>query len=100
MWKSLNPGEKVQKGDTIRYQLKSAYLSSSKEEIYDVVKVELHYFEIALKPDKENNEEPDRKIIKYTDVGYHIRLEIWLDPASDLTDTTKKVTDNQTKSEQ
>lgn len=96
MWKSLHPGAKVLKGDTIRYKPDSSNLSSSKEKIYEVVKVDLHYFEIALKPDRENNEEPDRKIIKYMDIGYHIGLEVWSDQLSGLIDAVNQATDNQT----
>jgi hypothetical protein len=90
MWKSLNPGDKVLKGDTIRYKPASSNLSSSKEKIFDVVKVELHYFEIALKPDQEDKEEPDRKIVKYTDIGYHLGLEVWLDEI-DMKDSIRHV---------
>jgi len=77
MWKSLNPGHKVLAGDIIRYRLGSALLTSSQDKIYDVVKTDLHYFEIAPRIDKESCDEPDRKILKYMDVGYHISLEIW-----------------------
>jgi len=79
MWKSLNPGEKVLEGDTIRYKSVASSLSSSKEKIYDVVKVDLHYFEIALKSDNEDSTAPARQIIKYMDIGYHIGVEIWSD---------------------
>lgn len=77
MWKALNPGEKVLTGDTIRYRSRSSHLTASQDKIYEVVKTDLHYFEIAVRAENEAGGEPDRKIIKYMDVGYHISLEIW-----------------------
>jgi hypothetical protein len=77
MWKSLNPGEKVHAGDTVRYRSSSLFLMSYLNKIYDVVKADSHYFEIKIRDDKADSNEPDRKVIKYMDVGYHISLEIW-----------------------
>jgi hypothetical protein len=77
MWKSLNPGEKVHTGDTVRYRSGSLFLISYLNKIYDVVKTDSHYFEIKIRDDKANGDEPDRKVIKYMDVGHHISLEIW-----------------------
>ncbi|MBN9382283.1 MAG: hypothetical protein J0H74_16050 [Chitinophagaceae bacterium] len=77
MWKSLNPGEKVHAGNTIRYRSSSLYLKSYVNKIYDVVKADQHYFEVEARMSDEDNNERDRKVIKYMDVGYHIRLEIW-----------------------
>ena len=77
MWKSLHPGEKVHAGDTIRYRSGSPNLTSSFNKIYNVVKTDLHYFEIETRIDKRDTNEPDRKVIKYMDVGYHINLEVW-----------------------
>jgi len=77
MWKPLNPGDKVLTGDTIRYRSGSPRLTSSQDKIYDVVKTDLHYFEMVVKADMHSSDEPDRKIVKYMDVGYHISLEIW-----------------------
>jgi len=50
MWKTINPGEKVSLGAIVRYQ-PSTYNSSYKEQIYQVVKTEQHYFEIIARPD-------------------------------------------------
>ena len=71
------PGEKVREGDTLRYQSSSSTLRSSPNEIYDVVKTELHYFEVEARFDLSAGKEPYRKVIKYMDIGYHISLEIW-----------------------
>ena len=80
MWKTLLQGQKVATGDTIRYRPSSANLSS-KEIVYQVVKTELHYFEVVVKSDKENAEgHADRKVIKYMDIGYHLGVEIWAEP--------------------
>jgi len=81
MWKAIIPGEKLAPGDTIRYQPFSSPGSSYRDKIYQVVKAELHYFEVALKPGKENSDESGRrKVIKYMDIGYHIALELWSGP--------------------
>ena len=77
MWKSLNPGEKVLQGDTIRYFPGSPLLTSSQDKIYDVIKTDLHYFEIVARVDKDGSDDQYRKVVKYMDVGYHISLEIW-----------------------
>ena len=77
MWKSLDPGEKVYAGNTIRYRSSLSFLKSSLNKIYDVVKTDLHYFEIEARADEADSNEPDRRVIKYMDVGYHINLEIW-----------------------
>ena len=78
MWKSLNPGEKVQAGDTVRYRSSSLFLVSYFNKIFDVIKTDSHYFEIKIRADSpDGNGAPDRKVIKYMDVGYHISLEIW-----------------------
>ena len=77
MWKSLNPGEKVQAGNTIRYRTSSSYLKYTLDKIYDVVKADQHYFEVEPRGNETDNNEQGRKVIKYMDVGYHISLEIW-----------------------
>ena len=78
MWKPLLPGQKVALGDTIRYRPSSSNLSN-KETVYQVVKTELHYFEVAVKPEKEHAEgHIDRKVIKYMDIGYHLGVEIFV----------------------
>jgi hypothetical protein len=80
MWKSLNPGESVSLGDIIRHITPHA-ISAFGERLYKVVRTELHYFEISPKQDQETESEflNDRKIIKYTDIGYHLGVEIWLE---------------------
>ena len=78
MWKTLNPSEKVLPGDSIRYRSDPRHLASVKERVYDVVKADLHYFEIVLRYDEECGNEPEREIVKYMDIGYHIYLEIWI----------------------
>jgi hypothetical protein len=79
MWKSINPGDKVLEGDTIRYRAGSAHPVSSMNMIFDVIKTEQHYFEVVARPGQHSHDEADRRIIKYMDVGYHIDLEIWSD---------------------
>jgi hypothetical protein len=93
MWKSLNPGDKVLPGDTIRYRSGSPRLTSSQDKIYDVVKTDQHYFEIVVRADKEGGDEPERKILKYMDVGYHVSLEIWSGIAPFSPETKKEQTD-------
>jgi hypothetical protein len=78
MWKSLNPGERVKLGDIIRH-ISSLSKSAFGEENYEVVRTELHYFEIAPKPERTNSKERDRKIVRYIDIGYHLIVEVWLD---------------------
>jgi hypothetical protein len=80
MWKSLNPGESVSLGDIIRHITPHA-ISAFGERLYKVVRTELHYFEISPKQDQDTGPDvlPDRKIIKYTDIGYHLGVEIWLE---------------------
>jgi hypothetical protein len=77
MWKTLNPGESVLTGDTIRYRLGLSRFTASADILYDVVKTDQHYFEVAVRNDEAGAGMTNRKIIKYTDIGYHIKLEIW-----------------------
>jgi hypothetical protein len=51
--------------------------------IFDVVKTDLHYFEIVVREAIEGSSEPAWKIVKYTDVGYHINQEIWSGKTTD-----------------
>jgi len=82
MWQAILPGQKLIPGDTIRYSPSSS-ASSHKDIIYEVVKTDIHYIEVIVKPGKDNSAEPaDRKVIKYMDIGYHIALELWLAAAS------------------
>jgi hypothetical protein len=96
MWKTLKPGEKVLPGNVIRYRSDPRHLTSVQDRVYDVVKTDLHYFEIALKCDKECGNEPKREIVKYMDVGYHISLEIWAGadqvPLSPATNWNNRIT--------
>jgi hypothetical protein len=78
MWKSLNPGESVSLGDIIRHITPHA-ISAFGERLYKVVRTELHYFEISPKQDQDPEITDDRKIIKYTDIGYHLGVEVWLE---------------------
>lgn len=80
MWKALNPGENVSLGDLIRHITPHA-ITAFGEKAYEVVRTELHYFEIMMRPAKPE-QEPERKIIRYIDVGYHLGLEVWFDQMS------------------
>jgi hypothetical protein len=86
MWKSLSPGDKVRTGDSIRYLSGAASLTPFQDMIFDVVKTDLHYFEIVVREAIKGSGEPERKIVKYTDIGYHISLEIWTDKTTNLAD--------------
>jgi len=77
MWKPLLAGQPVCAGDRIRFSDKAAPLTVH-EKTFTVVKTDQHYFQLAP-PD----EEPDRswrmKIVKYFEVDYYYKLEIWID---------------------
>jgi hypothetical protein len=79
MWKTLNNGDRVIAGDSIRYRLGSSRFTGSPDVLYEVVKTDQHYFEVAARTDDGTLDKTDRKIIKYMDVGYHIKLEVWSD---------------------
>ena len=76
MWKSLKPGDEVHAGDTVRYLADAPTLASSRDQIFDVVKIDQHYFEIVARADK-IPDEPQRKVVRYMDIGYNIILEKW-----------------------
>jgi hypothetical protein len=76
MWKSLKPGEQVQPGDIVRH-ISTHSKSAFGEHAYEVVKTELHYFEIEEKAEVPDKPKSERKIIRYSDIGYHFVLEIW-----------------------
>jgi len=78
MWKSLKPGDRVSLGDTIRH-ISSLSKTAFGEKAYEVVRTELHYFEIMVKKELEDSRQAERKIIRYMDIGYHFLVEIWLD---------------------
>lgn len=80
MWKSLLPGDRVQPGDIIRH-ISSLAKTAFGDNAFEVVKSDLHYFEIAAKPDQQEEPLPERKIIRYADIGYHFLVEIWLEKA-------------------
>jgi hypothetical protein len=86
MWKSLSPGDKVRIGDSIRYLSGSTHLTPFQDMIFEVVKTDLHYFEIVVREALKGSGEPERKIVKYTDIGYHISLEIWTGKTTALAD--------------
>jgi hypothetical protein len=77
MWKALNPGDSVSLGDLIRHITPMA-ITAFGEKAYEVVRTELHYFEIMMRSAK-SEQETERKIIRYSDIGYHLGLEVWLD---------------------
>jgi hypothetical protein len=80
MWKCLNYGEKVSTGDTLRYQSDSNRLQPQ-DHTYLVLRTDQHYFEIIRKGSKDAvPEAPTSKVVRYTDIGYHIRLERWAGP--------------------
>jgi hypothetical protein len=77
MWKNLKAGEMVMAGDIIRY-LTNSYSQASPQGVYEVVKVEQHYFEIRLKnADETIPESTRRKAIRYLDIGYNVQLQRW-----------------------
>ncbi len=77
MWKLLDPGKTVQPGDIIRYRPGLPLPPALRDILYDVIKTDQHYFEVAVKADEKSADNRDLTIIKYMDVGYHIALEIW-----------------------
>jgi hypothetical protein len=76
MWKSLKPGEQVRPGDLVRH-ISPHSKSAFGERAYEVVKTELHYFEIAEQPINQETRGQETRIIRYSDIGYHLILEIW-----------------------
>ncbi|HXB45828.1 MAG TPA: hypothetical protein VNV85_17295 [Puia sp.] len=91
MWKSLNPGEIVLVGDTIRYKSETSDFTHSKDKIYNVVEADVHYFKIALDAGKETGETSDHRIIKYMDVGYHLGFEIWTEESHGISEDTDQL---------
>jgi hypothetical protein len=77
MWTSLSPGERVQAGDIIRFRPGLSQLAAPRDMLYDVIKADQHYFEVAVRADDEDDGKRDLKIIKYMDIGYHLIIEIW-----------------------
>jgi hypothetical protein len=84
MWKAIAPAEKIIVGDTVRYQPSPSNLSY-KLQIYEVVKADQHYFEIIVKAvNDDNTKSTERRIIKHIDIGYHLGLEVWREPAQTI----------------
>jgi len=77
MWKTLFPGEKVHPGDSIRYRSHLSYFKAYLGKVYQVMRADQHYFEMASGDDPATSPEQDIRVIKYMDVSYHITLEIW-----------------------
>lgn len=78
MWTTLNYGEKVSAGDTLRYRFSSN--NPPQDETYVVFKTDQHYFEIVRKTDSDRGGELVRKIVRLIDIGYNILLERWIVP--------------------
>ena len=76
MWKSLKPGDEVHAGDTIRYLPDAPTPGSSRGQVYDVVRIDQHHFEIVARTD-DIQDDPQRKVVRYMDIGYNIILEKW-----------------------
>ena len=78
MWQVLNSGDKVSEGDYLRYR--SISNQPVESEVYLVAKTDQHYFEIVKKSDSDEGYSfPPRKLVRYIDIGYNIRLERWRD---------------------
>lgn len=77
MWKLLDPGQSVQKGDLIRYRPGLPHPAVLDEIVFDVIKTDQHYFVVAVQAYDQTPDLRDRSIIKYMDIGYNIMLEIW-----------------------
>ena len=81
MWKPLSAVDEVTPGDLVRYMHAELILQKVAEDsLFEVVKAERHYFEIIPKAENERllaDNQPERKIIKYIDLGYYVSLEIW-----------------------
>ncbi|MGV3527702.1 MAG: hypothetical protein ACO1OO_02315 [Flavisolibacter sp.] len=73
MWTPLNAGENVSVGDKVRFI--GTYPGHPRDP-FTVVKTESHYFQIA--PDEENRSaDRRRKVIKYYEIGYYLKVEVW-----------------------
>ncbi len=70
----------VSLGDLIRHITPLA-VTAFGEKAYEVVRTELHYFEVMMRSAKPE-QESERKIIRYIDIGYHLGLEVWFDQMS------------------
>lgn len=77
MWKPLHAGQPVTAGDRIRFSDKAAPLPVD-ERTFTVVKTDQHYFQLAP-PEEEPDLTRRMKIVKYYEVGYYYKLEIWID---------------------
>jgi len=80
MWKTLNYGEKVTVGDTLRYRSNSNSLLPENE-TFVVARTDQHYFEIIQKTENTNGSgPPHRRVVRYMDIGYNVALERWSTP--------------------
>ena len=64
MWKSLSSEDQVKPGDIIRH-ISSHAKSAFGEKSYEVVKTDLHYFEIAQKREKVSGQDSDRNELAF-----------------------------------
>jgi hypothetical protein len=78
MWKLLTTGESVSVGDQIRFL---GTYAGKKQDPYTVVKTEQHYFQVLQATDRTPVAETKlfTKVIKYFEIGYYHKLEIWID---------------------
>jgi hypothetical protein len=81
MWKHLKSGDHVSVGDKIRFI--GAYLRNQ-QDAYTVIKADQHYFQVIPAVEKQNIPEQSlrARIVKYFEIGYNLKLEIWIDEAS------------------
>lgn len=80
MWKALSHGDKVSLGDTLRYR-SSSDNSTLVGDVYVVVRIDQHHFELKNKDVPLDASEPPRiKAVRYLDVGYNVLLERWFEP--------------------
>jgi hypothetical protein len=72
MWTPLRSGDNVTVGDTIRFI--GTYPG---KDPYKVVQAESHYFQIMPAGEDGPVHEQRRKVVKYYEIGYYLRIEIW-----------------------
>jgi hypothetical protein len=76
MWKPLSHTNKVNPGDKVRFSDNNSFVHGIT--LYQVVKAESHYFEIGPSEEKPGLGASLNKIVRYFDLGYNIKLEIWV----------------------
>ena len=73
MWTTLKTTDNVAVGDKIRFL---GTFPGKPQEPYTVVKSESHYFQIL--PEVEYSTiETRRKVVKYHDLGYYLKVAVW-----------------------